>query len=130
MKSIISFAVIALLGTSSAIKIAGRNEITVLQRSNGIFSSMIKEAEEEQKIDDEITDARARKKKQLEEAEKEHDQAVKEEEEEQAREEEKAAKEFEEREVEQRHVLAEKRKMKMLDDIDKGVYNVQIGSRL
>ena len=47
MKSIISFAVIALVGTSSAIKIADKNEIKAVHRSNGIFSSMIKEAEED-----------------------------------------------------------------------------------
>ena len=106
MKSISCLMAVILLTSTNAIRISGQNEINSKNTNHGIFSGMIAEIEEDGKIDGEISGAKERKKKQLEEAEKEHEKAVKEEEQEDKEKEEKLAKEYEERESDKKYELA------------------------
>ena len=91
MKNILglSFAVAVLLADSAnAHKLSQRHRLQNRafershQREQGIFDKMVELATAEDKVESEKHEATMRKKRQLEDAEKEHDKAVQEEEEE------------------------------------------------
>ena len=109
MKSIFATLAVALLVS---------NTQAHKMRSVGIFDKLYAEEAEAQQLADQRKEAIAYKKKQLIEAEKEHEQAVKEEEEEDRRKEEEDAKKFEERELLKRNEEAEQRRKQALAEID------------
>ena len=85
----------------------------------GIFDKLYKEEAEAAAAQKEKEDAIQAKKIQLAEAEKEHERLVKEEEEEDKKKEEAEQKAFEERELMQRQLEADKRKAQMMAEIDR-----------
>jgi len=95
---------------------------------SGIFSKLIAEQEEGDSFQKEMEDAKERKRIQLAEAEKEHEQLVAEEEKEEAAQKEKDAKEAEEREEEKRKDDARKHHEQMLKELTDDS-NVQIGGK-
>ena len=87
--------------------------------NQGIFDKVFKEEQEEAAIAKEKQDAIEAKKQQLAQAEVEHDKLVKEEEEEDKKKEEQEQKAFEERELINRQIEADKRKAQMMAEIDR-----------
>ena len=87
-------------------------------RAVGIFDKLYAEEADAQSLVDKKNEAIAYKKKQLIEAEKEHEQAVKEEEEEEKVKEAEDAKKFEERELLARNEAADNRRRQALAEID------------
>ena len=107
-----SVATLMLVASSvSAHRLTSSNNQAIAQR--GIFSKMIELATAEDKVKMEQHEATERKKRQLEEAEAEHDKAVKEEEEEEEKEREKQEEEAQMREAKMR----EERQAKEHEDL-------------
>ena len=94
----------------------------------GIFDKVFKEEADAAALAQEKSEAIEYKKKQLAEAELEHEKAVKEEEEEDRKKEEAEQKSWEERQLMQRQADADKRKAQMMAEIDRE--NVAIRSQV
>lgn len=111
--------VVSLLVSSIVMNSDGAMGTRIVQHNSqtGIFSKLIAEQEEQNSIEKEIEDAKARKKQQLAEAEKEHEKLVAEEEKEEAEQREKMEKLREEKEEEDRKDNARKNHEKLLKEL-------------